>query len=154
MNLFLSYALRFVLAPKLQLHRSIYVWRPLPSFAIWLILIFLWTLYFQIVCLRAIWWSAVALHGICPACALWYLQPFWDLSLIILSYILPTLSARIIPLSLERSPFTPFPLYSLVMLPCNQLVGMVSFWCTWLIAYFSNSLVVGSASMNISLGIS
>ena len=104
------------------------------------------------VCLRAMRWSAVALPGMPPACASVIFVTFFTLSFIILSYSFPALLARVMPLSFEHLPLVPLPLYSLVMLPCSQLLGRVSSWCTWLIACLSSSLVVGSASMNTSLG--
>ena len=83
-----------------------------------------------------------------------FLSHFVTLSFIILSYKFPALLARVMLLSFEHLPLVPLPFYSLVMLPCSQLLVMVLSLCSWLIACLSISLVVGSASMNISLGIS
>ena len=96
----------------------------------------------------------VALSGMPPACASVISVTFFTLSFIILSYSFPALLARVMPLSFEHLPLVPLPLYGLIMLPCSQLLGIVSSWCIWLIACLSSFLVVGSASMNTSLGIS
>ena len=76
------------------------------------------------------------------------------LSLIILSYSFLTLLARVIPLSFEHFPFLPLPLYSRIISPCSQLVGISSVVCILLKIFRMVFLTVLFPSMNISFGIS
>ena len=102
-----------------------------------------------IVCFSVMRWSQVALPGVPPACDPVITTCFFILSLTILSYTLPALLARVIPLSFEHFPFFPLPLYSLRISPSRQLSAL------WILLKILHSmcLVSWSASMNTSFGI-
>ena len=106
-----------------------------------------------IVCFSVTRWSQVALPGVPPACDPVISTCFFILSLTILSYTLPALLARVIPLSLEHFPFFPLPLYSLRISPSRQLGGIFS--ALWILLKILHImfLVSWSASMNTSFGI-
>ena len=104
------------------------------------------------VCFITIKWSTVALPGIPPAWASVICTTFFTLSLMILSYTLPMLLARVISLSFEHLPLVPLPLYSLIMWPWSQLAGICSSWCILFIVVRRAFFVFSSASMKISFG--
>ena len=104
------------------------------------------------VCFRTIRWSTVAHPLFPPACAFVIWTCYFTLSLIILSYTLPTLLVSVIPLSLEHFPFCPLPLYILIISPSAHSSGMFSLLCAFSIIVFSAFLVSSSASINIWLG--
>ena len=99
-------------------------------------------------------WSVVALFFLPPAWFSLLLTFVLTLSFMILSKTLPTLLARVIPLSFEHFSFFPLPLYSLTIFPVRHCEG-ISFVFAMLLRtsrYFSMVSVL--ASMNISFGIS
>ena len=95
--------------------------------------------------------------------ALFFLPPAWfslnftfvlTLSFMILSKTLPTLLARVIPLSFEHFPFFHFPLYSLTIFPVCHCEGISFVFAMLLRTLWYFSMVSVLASMNISFGIS
>ena len=71
-------------------------------------------------------WSTVAFYFCPPACASVIVILIFGviLLLIIRSNSFPKLLARVIPLSFEHLPLTPFPLYSLVISPICHWSGI------------------------------
>ena len=111
-------------------------------FLLWLIMLFMIVI-----------WSAVDLPDWPPACASVVFISFFTRLFTILSNTLPMLLASVIPLSLLHLPFSPFPLYILIISPSCHSLGIVSSWYNWFITFRYISLVSRSASIIASFGI-
>ena len=107
-----------------------------------------------IICFSAMRWSVVALASFPPtwASVIWVIS--YTFPFMIRSYTLPTLLARVIPLSLEHFPSWPLPLYSLMIFPLSHGLGMISSSWTLFIILIGVLVVSWLASRNISFGMS
>ena len=97
-------------------------------------------------------WSVVPMPFLPPACSSDILMFLRMHVLISLSYSLPILLDRVMPLSLLHFPFAPLPLYSLMTLPFCHCVGMFFVDVMWLSALRMIVLVCLFASMNAMFG--
>ena len=97
-------------------------------------------------------WSTVAFDFCPPACTSVILIFGVIILLLILSNRFPKLLVRVIPLSFEHLPLTPFALYSLVISPIYHWSGILNVWINLLISFRYISPVCWLACVNISFG--